>query len=136
MTVDWETLHNAVRTRFGTLVEDTESVTVQYDNQDKVPPNDALWIRFSVRPGASFQASRGGSTKLFRTSGVALAQIFSPLDRGDKEALALADTIASSFRATSVGSVVYETPSVRVIGSDGRAWQVNVECPFFADGYE
>jgi len=131
----FETLHNAVRTRFSTLVETPESVTTLYDNDPQQPPEDGLWVRWSVRPGESIRVENGGApnTHRYRTPGIAVAQVFFPLQEGENIQLALIDVIVPAFRGVTAAGVTYQTPRVQQIGKDGRWWQINVVVNFYAD---
>lgn len=129
-----ETIANTIRSRFKTLIADVESLTVQYDNQDFTPPDNIMWARCNIRFGESRQASTGSpGNNIFRVTGLLIAQIFQPLNLGDKAALELADSIADAFRAVTASGVVFKTPSVSNIGRDSAWWNVNVNCPFQAD---
>ena len=51
-------LHNAIRSRFGTEVEDAQSVPVAYDNAPFADPDEtATWVRASILDGESLQVS-------------------------------------------------------------------------------
>ena len=133
--MSFESLANAIRSRFKTLVVGATSLVVAYDKVQCQEPEDAVWVRFSVLTGDTLQASLGAS-KRFRTVGVAVAQIFQPINQGDKDALVLADTIKSAFRATSISGVTFRTPSLRRVGRDAKWYQLNLNCPFYADEIE
>jgi len=128
-----ETLHNTIRKRFKDQVETPQSIKVAYDNAPFVRPNNAIWARWSILTGVSFQASTGGQTNRFRTSGVAIAQIFGPIEAGDKAILVIVDVIKSAFRRVTDTGVVFKTPSVITLGRMENEWQINVQCPFYAD---
>lgn len=135
MTANHETSHNAIRSRFKTEVVDKISggLSTQYDNNDEFTvPTDTRWCRFAVLDGDSFQTSLG-STKNYRTAGIAVAEIRIPVGRGDKEALVVADFIKDAFTSVSVSGVTFKTPKVETIGRAGAWWQVNVTCPFQVD---
>lgn len=138
----WEDMSNAVRSRFKAQVEDVESIQVQYDNapfelDESSPLTDGLWVRFKVLPGQTDTAEFSGS-KTARTPGVAMAQIKSEIEQGDRNALQLADNIKDAFRHVTAAGVVYQTPYVRTIGrvNENKWWQVNVICPFYSDDIE
>jgi len=147
----WQEIANSIRAHFHDNIEvgyeHGNGIPTQYDNDGAfvkptgldgaTPPGfkarDALWIRFSIRPGESRQVSLGANSR-FRTPGVAIAQIFVPLGLGDKTAWEVADAISSAFRATTVNnSVRFYTPYVSYQGRSGKEWQINVICPFYAD---
>jgi hypothetical protein len=129
---------NAIRSRFQTQIEEGQSVTVKYDNEDaNQAPDGEKWIRFTILEGQSFQMDLG-SNKTFRNPGVAVAQIFVPAGHGTKDAEDLADAIRTAFRAQAAGGVTYQTPYLAPVGnpSNGDWWQLNVNCPYFADDTE
>lgn len=134
--MSFETLHNAIRSRFQTQVETPNSYLVQYDNA--VQPDvktAAAWIRFTVLPAGSEQVSLGSSAgnRRHRTVGAAIAQIFTTIEQGDKAALVIADKIVAAFQTVTASGVTYREPNVSVIGLSNSWWQVNVTCPFYAD---
>jgi hypothetical protein len=129
---------NTIRSRFSTLVEDTQSIPVQYDNAPDVIPGDALWARCSIVQGDSFRVSIGTVTAdRYRSVGVMVASIFSPMDQGDSASLGLAQVVRDAFISVTDGGVTFKTPSIASIGKSGtKWWQVNVTCPFYFDDLE
>lgn len=134
---NFETLHNNIRSRFEAQVETPESVIVIYDNEPQKPPEDVTHIRMAVRPGTTFRAENGGAPgrNRYRTPGVFLATIMTPIELGDRTALRLADVINTAFRAVTAAGVTYQTPRVENRGrdEDGRWWRIAVTCPFYSD---
>lgn len=132
--MSWETIENAITSRFKTQVADALSIDVHYDNQEFTEPYDTKWIRLLVRPGDTERMSYGGSTNRFRTHGVAIAQIMVPAGEGVEPAKEIADTIAAAFRSVTAGGVVYGVPYQQSVGRSGKQeWQLNVTCPWHAD---
>jgi len=132
MAVDAAATHNAIRSRFKTQIEDVRSVSVTYDNGPDTHPDDETWIRFTIRPGGSAAIEVGPSSPV-RTVGVAIAQIFVPVEAGDKVGLDHATAILAAFSQQTAGGVQYKTPTWRVVGReprDSKWWQINVTCPF------
>jgi len=133
-----QTLHDVVRKRFSD--EFSKDYSVAYDNAPFDQPDNEMWIRWSVLTGNSFRTDLGGSTNRQRHSGIGMAQIFSLLGKGTRDALILADRIVARFNSvsdtTSVSgnSVIFRTPSISHVGrADSQWWQINVSCPFYAD---
>ena len=62
--MSFESLANAIRSRFKTLVVGATSLVVAYDNVQCQEPEDAVWVRFSVLTGDTLQASLGASKRL------------------------------------------------------------------------
>jgi hypothetical protein len=130
----FEQLANTIRSRFKTQVADTQSLPTQYDNHSFDNPDNAQWCRLTINFGESFQASNGGTgANRFRTPGVMTAQLFTPTGKGDKDILALADVIKTAFRCVTDSGVVFKTPSIKRVGRVKKEWQINVNCPFYAD---
>lgn len=116
----------------GDMVSIKTAIAVQYDNDSAFKkPDNTKWIRFSIRPGESFQAYLGNSR--WRTPGIFIAQIFVPLGSGDKEAHEIADVITTSFRGINASNIKYKTPYESFVGRDDAFYQVNVTCDFFND---
>lgn len=125
---------NAIRSRFKTLVADTKSLPTQYDNQAFTPTSGTAWARVTVLFGESAQVSFGGPLgRRSRTVGVLMVQVFSPVDKGDGDLLTLAGEIATAFKGVTDTGVHFRIPSVRRAGRSDAEYQVNVECPFYAD---
>lgn len=100
------------------------------------PLHDAsdTWVRFSVLGGQRFVAQRG-IPLTYRTPGIALAAIYTPLEQGDKAGLRIADAIADAFRAVTDRGVTFKTPLVREVARDGAWWRVDVTCPYQWDEF-
>ena len=128
----FEATSNTIRSRFKTLIEDAESIPTQYPNAPEITRPDGLWVMLSIQEGDSVLFEIGGTAKTYRNFGVFAAQIFSPLGVGVGDALALADTIATSFRMVTVSSVEFRVPRVIRLGQTQSAkwYQINLLCPF------
>lgn len=126
-------LHNTVRNRFKVQVEDVESVTTLYDNDPTDEPDAAIWVRWQVQPGQAFQAETGGIKNNHRVPGFGIAQIFGEINLGDKIILELADKIKDAFLTVTQNGVIFQTTFLTIVGRQGNNWQVNVNCPFYAD---
>lgn len=135
MTLD--AVNGAIRTHY----DDTHNaIPTEHDNHPIAHPDDAIWVRFSILPGENSQVSIGASTitkARTRRVGVAMAQIFGPLNGGDAAVITVADAIEATFRRKTVGgpslAIQFRTPTIVRIGRRDDAWQVNVSCPFFVD---
>lgn len=130
---DYEAAANAIRARFGTLIEDTVaglSGNVQYDNAPFDPPEDAMWCRLAVIFGEG-ALTELATTKRYRNVGVAIASVFTPVETGDRDGLQVADTIAESFRAVTDSGVTYRSPNVETVGRQAAWWLVNVTIEFY-----
>lgn len=128
-----QVLHDIIRTRFKNQVQIPQAISVAFDNAPFTKPDNTIWCRWTILTAESFQASIGGGTNIDRTPGVCIAQIFGPIEAGDKNILTLADVIKGAFRRTTDTGVVFKVPSVTIVGRTENLWQVNVSCPFYAD---
>ena len=110
-------------------------VFTQNDNHVTDPPDDgSLWVRLSIRPGESEQQDIGGQNPVRqRTFGVVIAQVFGPVDTGDKDTRDLAELIRAIFNRVRSGKVQFRVASIQTIGRRNELWQVNVTCPFYED---
>lgn len=137
--------HNIIRTRFNTLIEVAQSLDTHYDNQAKDKPEVStdpvgLRCRFSIKDGESVQTTVGKNATE-RTPGVAFAELFCPIGKGNYELLAMAVIVKDAFKRTTVSSVVFKTPSViqngRVETKSGgpnvAEWKVTVQIPYHFD---
>ncbi len=121
-----------IRERFRTQVATPQGITVAHDNAAFTPPESVTWVRLSVVDGESFNTEASGPVRHYRTVGVAIASVHIPVNKGDAEARALASVIVSAFRATTVGGVVFSTPSERVAGIEReRWWRHDVVIPYY-----
>lgn len=135
-----EQIANAARLRFKTEVEDIFpglAGRVQYDNAAFDQPKTGLWVRWSIKPGATNQTSIGATANRFRNEGEAIASVYTPIAsktvQGDGDLYGLVDFIASAFQAKTDTGVVFRTPSLEVIGRQGKWWVHLLTCPYIAD---
>ena len=121
---------DAIRLRFDTEVAQAVPIPTQYDNQEYEPSSPTIsWIRFTILPGLSQQVEN----RLFRYPGIAIAQVFTPVEAGDGYARTVADLIQTAFRAVNADGVVYRTPYETTVGRTDEWWQLNVTIPYFYD---
>jgi len=137
MAITYQAIEDAIRSRFNTQITKAQFITTIFDNQDKEPPTQGKWIRFTITPGETEQVEFG-TKKRFRHFGIATAQIFDEIGKGTKVISVLINAINTSgiFRSVSVGGVVYRTPSVLRIGRVANWYQVNVNIPYYSDDVE
>jgi len=91
------------------------------------------------------QVELGGNKNQHRNNGFVIVNVFTPLNKGDGDALTLAETVATIFRTNqhvstgADGSMIFRDPLVEPIGPDGQGvsvssyYQVNVTVPFVRD---
>ena len=129
----YESLFNTIRKKFEDEVKDVQGYHVQYDDQEGFnKPDFAKWMRVSIRPSETNQATLGEQKK-FRRRGVMIIQIFTPSGEGDESALEVADVIDTAFKSVTADGVTYQTPYIEVVGRNDNYWQINVTCPFYSD---
>ena len=124
-----ESLWTTIQQRFETEVEDVLAVPVLYDDFAFAGPQNGAWVRLTIQEGAGVEVDSG---RTYRTVGLATAQVFVPALSGTRTQVRAVDTIATAFRAVSLGGVAFKTPTVQSVGAtqDEAWWQVNVTCPF------
>jgi hypothetical protein len=131
--VSLETVANTIRTRWYTNIESGESIPTVYDNAPADDQSDSsTWARVRILWGETLMPALG-QQKTFRTVGRLLAQLYVPVENGDKAALELADSIRADFRAVTDTGVTFKSPSVSAVGREDNWWRVDVSCPFYTD---
>ena len=132
--MSYEAQHNAIRTRLDT--EWADRTPVSYPNVPFEPPkSDSPWIRLTILDSPSFQASMGAEQNIYRHPGIITVNIFTPLNRGDKQALVLADAVSAIFRSwrDPVTRIRFKDPDLARIGPDDKWYHVAVSVPFERD---
>ncbi len=135
--MSYEAGHNEIRKRLkdNLPVSIDPNLNVNWPNVSFTPPNPpAIWMRVNIFSGEAVQLTIGSVTNAHRFPGVIVIQIFAPLNAGDKDILAMADTVAGIFRNWCGTTVSCGTATVKAIGPDGQGWyQVNVVIRFHRD---
>lgn len=132
--MSYESEHNELRQRFET--QWASETPVAWPNVEFKPPEEDAWVRFTIVNADARQASFGDATNFHRHPGMVMVQVFTPVNRGDKEALQLADQVANIFRNwySSGSRIRFQiTPTVKPVGVDRNWFQVNVSCPYIRD---
>lgn len=130
----------AVRTRFAAQVATPNSLPVAQDNAPFTPPATGRWARLTVLFGVQAGADFGGAQRRYRTTGLALAQLYEPVGVGDGAQLAIVSDIQDAFRGVTVGGppfVAFGAPFVSAppAREEGGYWQTVVSIPFRADEF-
>ncbi len=122
---------DSIRTWFGEKITDDESLLTQFDDAPFTQPDADRWVRFTILEGAPVPAGTRGNLMVHRHVGVAVSQVFAPINTGSGLSLLAADRIADAFRAVSVDGITFRTPSVETIGEgrEGKWWQTNISVP-------
>lgn len=129
--MSYQATHNAIRTRFAAQWTTTP---IAYPNVEFTPPaGDTGWVRLTIEDADAFQVSMGAPTNFYRHPGLIIVSVFVPLNRGDKQALEYADSIAAIFRSWQTTGIRACAPTVKRIGPDDKWYHVNVVVPFERD---
>lgn len=92
------------------------------------------FVRLNISYIGSRQASIGGPRNVHRFFGMAIIQIFVPINTGTKRVNDLTDVVKQLFTAKQFQGITFSTPDPIVVGDDGYGkFQVNVNCPFYYD---
>ena len=130
--MSWETLKNAIRSRFEDQVGEPQGATVLYDNEFEQTPSTGVWMVVTIQTGETQQADLGPVPR-YRTAGQIVVEIYQEAAEGDYTTTALADEVARAFRSLTADGVTYRSPSLTQLGRSGKWWQQNVSCPFYYD---
>ncbi len=128
-------VHDAIKQRFRTQVEIGLGMPVVYDNgahREDWP----LWCRFSVLGGTTRIATVAGpGQRRYRTVGVAVAEVYAPVGKGEEPMRIAHDAIVAAFRGQAITSpdITFSAPSVSAGFRDGGWWKRNIDIPFRAD---
>ena len=117
--------------RVNTSIKVGMSIPVQYPNVVFDKPISGTYCAITILTAETQAMAIGG--KRTRLSGILVIQIFSLIGIGDATALSLCDDIISLFTQETVSGVRFQTPFAKEIGRSEEWYQVNVQCPFFAD---
>jgi len=143
--VDFNTAQGIILTRFNAqwAVTHPSDVPVAWPNSPFDPANvadyDPLyhigWVRITVLPGESFQASMSGATKRWRTPGEVIVQVFTPAGTDEENATHIADDAVAALRGVTVSGLVLTAATPIVVGMDptGAWYQINVRTVFRYD---
>ncbi|AEP08889.1 phage tail terminator-like protein [Micavibrio aeruginosavorus] len=99
------------------------------------PPNNATWVRFSMKNNDGYQASMGspGSNR-FRRVGMVYIDIFQPAGQGSIDARKKADIAHDIFLANTLPGITFSNINARDIGKDATgAYQWKVSAAFKYD---
>ncbi len=104
-----------------------------FDSEKFTPPEDASWVRLSVRHNASTQETLGavGNRKFLRSASCFI-QIFTAIDEGVATADGLVETARAVFEGTSISgtTIRFNDVIVREEGRDKSWFQFVIEATF------
>lgn len=111
-----------------------------FDNEEFDAPVLNPWVRVTVRHDGSALEAIGGTGALgglnkFQRTGRVFIQVFSPVDRGTREADTLAQAARAIFEGVTLSSnaIRFNNVVVREIGPSDSWYQINVEAAFQYD---
>lgn len=108
-------------------------------NDTPAPDTDAVdgFIVVTHQATEAFQADTYGGGGTYRHPSLLILSVYALRGLGAGAALAVADTLAAVFRGkrdtSGTTKVVYQSPTIRSIGTDGAWYQVDVEVPIERD---
>lgn len=133
----YEAEGNAIRTRFSVQWDLGSDHPTAYPNAEFTKPTNSPWLKLIMDGAGARQVSMGDPGNNFhRHTGLLTFMIFTPLNQGDKEALAIADEVAAIFRGWQdpTTRVFFRLPPfVRKVGPEGKWYHINLLCPFERD---
>lgn len=104
---------------------------VAFDNNRFVPPASGAWVRLTIIPGDSFNASLG--INHVRNVGIISLQIFVPEDSGTRQARQLADQAAVILENQRFNGISTRAASLVRAGESGSYLQFNLNAPYYRD---
>lgn len=116
------------------LADNYVTYPIANENHEFSPPEDGTpWVRLFIVEGASDIAGLGGSTRLFRNTGIIVCQIFIQEGKGTKDALDIADVLDTLWSGASFNGITCRASSVTRVGTSDGWYQVNITTPYFWD---
>lgn len=129
---DVEDWHAVIRTLVQDELATPEGVELAFDNVRATQPDDELWLALEILDGPVRSVELGSPIRR-RVNGRFRVGIYAPMGSGVRDAMRMADTLASVVRAASQSGIRYGVPRARTLGRSGRHWLVVVDVPFSAD---
>lgn len=130
-----EAIHRHIRVRFHELVEIPGGMPVAYDGEPSEDFNASTpqWIRLKV-DGEFTDQVQFGANNMFQKHGAMVAEIHSPIDRGNSGVMDTVDLITTGFRRQTYGPVRFRDAMTPTPGRRGSWWVTVVRVDF--DAYE
>ena len=135
---------DAIANQFTTQFHNARSEPIAFDNFSKLvnpdgslsdKPNNAPWVKLSIRMGSGDGISFGKEgSRVFRHSGVTMINVFIPSGQGDGLAYTIADAAAKTLRGVDVNGVqFFASDPPEFVGTDGGLFQLNTGTDFEFD---
>lgn len=115
------------------------TLKIAYMNQRFVQPDNEMFARVMLNEGPGFFANLG-SRKIDRHTGVLEFVVYVPTDNGSKNAVALAESVATQFRNLAAtlpdnARMVFRLPSVENHGYSGNLMGFCMRVEYYRDEY-
>ena len=104
---------------------------VAFDNSRFISPTAGSWVRLTIIPGDSFNASLG--VNHVRNVGIISLQIFVQEDSGTRQARQLADQAATILENQRFNGIRTRAASLARVGESGSYLQMNLNVPYYRD---
>lgn len=124
--------HTSIRSMVYDDVATPEGLTVAFDNAEAVQDPDEIWLGLEIFDGPVRSVELAGQLRR-RCDGRFRLSVYAPLNTGTRDALRIADLLASVTRTASGPGLRYGVPQARTVGRSGSHWLVAIDCPFQAD---
>ena len=93
------------------------------------------FVRITVAPSTSKQATLGLTSNMYRQFGSVYTQIFTKLNVGTDRSNQLADQVSAVWRSIRLNNIVFTAPNTVLVGNNDGFFQLNVVCDFYADTF-
>lgn len=130
--MDYEDLHNAIRTRVQLIVETGQSVAVRFENEPQ-PDSTGLQVESFINHRAHEKRMVGGIAHHYRKTAELELTVSNRMEEGDQQILELVDAVRGSFRNQTVDEVKWITPYIEPMARDGDRWNIKLLCPLTHD---
>ena len=130
----FDEVQDAMNQRWRTEIAGPLGIPTQYDAMLPAKAGQQRWVRFWHRPAASFAPEGAGAGRTTRRlPGFSQADIHVPWGSGERDVLALADSIDDAFRMSSYKSIACRPVAVGAGRRAGGEWMRAVRIPWVVD---
>lgn len=129
----YEAARKSIQGFFSDNFTGVAATKIAWDNVEfRVPTDASSWVRFSLQHNISNYVSLGRN-RLTRRRGLVFVQVFVPENSETLIASQIVDDVVDVFETNALSGVVFESPNVREIGTNGGWFQINISVPFYYD---
>lgn len=139
----YETMHDAIRSRVGSVVEDSLGIPVAWPNEATTPPTLGLWAEVVLEHVSCERIASGRPAKRYRKAATLRVVLRQRLGIGDGAVATAARQVRDGLQDAVVSGVRYhlgslgrsgrEERSTEDIGGSGSVWRVDVVVQVTAD---